>query len=86
MRTSTSVAIIGAGPAGLLLGHLLAQAGVPFVILEAQTREHVLGRIRAGVLEQGSVDLLAEHGLDADLRERGLTHHGIYLQFEGQRR
>jgi p-hydroxybenzoate 3-monooxygenase len=85
VRQSTSVAIIGAGPAGLLLGHLLAQAGVPFVILEAQTREHVLGRIRAGVLEQGSVDLLAEHGLDADLRARGLTHHGIYLQFEGQR-
>ncbi|KRC58570.1 4-hydroxybenzoate 3-monooxygenase [Agromyces sp. Root81] len=85
MPASTSVAIIGAGPAGLLLGHLLAQAGVPFVILEAQTREHVLGRIRAGVLEQGSVDLLAQHGLDADLRERGLTHHGIYLQYEGQR-
>jgi p-hydroxybenzoate 3-monooxygenase len=85
LRTTTSVTIIGAGPAGLMLGHLLAQAGVPFTILEAQTREHVLGRIRAGVLEQGSVDLLAEHGLDADLRERGLTHHGIYLQFEGRR-
>ena len=85
MRQSTSVAIIGAGPAGLMLGHLLAQAEVPFVILEAQTREHVLGRIRAGVLEQGSVDLLAEHGLDADLRERGLIHHGIYLQYEGRR-
>ena len=50
-----------------------------------RSREHVLGRIRAGVLEQGSVDILAEHGLDADLRDRGLTHHGIYLQFEGQR-
>ncbi|WP_216648726.1 4-hydroxybenzoate 3-monooxygenase [Agromyces agglutinans] len=79
------MAIIGAGPAGLMLGHLLAQAGVPFTILEAQTREHVLGRIRAGVLEQGSVDLLAEHGLDADLRARGLTHRGIHLQFERER-
>lgn len=85
MRRATSVAIIGAGPAGLLLGHLLAQAGVPFVILERQTREHVAGRIRAGVLEQGSVDLLAEHGLDTDLRRRGLTHRGIHLQFEGER-
>jgi p-hydroxybenzoate 3-monooxygenase len=85
VRESTGVAIIGAGPAGLLLGHILHQAGIPFTILEAQSREHVLGRIRAGVLEQGSVDLLAEYGLDADLRARGLTHHGIYLQFEGER-
>jgi p-hydroxybenzoate 3-monooxygenase len=85
VRKSTSVAIIGAGPAGLLLGHLLAQAEIPFTILEARSREHVLGRIRAGVLEQGSVDLLSEHGLDADLREHGLTHRGIYLQFEGER-
>lgn len=85
MRESTSVAIIGAGPAGLLLGHLLAQAGIAFRILEARSEEYVLGRIRAGVLEQGSVDLLAEHGLDSDLRARGLTHHGIYLQHDGER-
>ena len=82
MHQTTGVAIIGAGPAGLLLGHILGQAGVPFMILERSSREHVLGRIRAGVLEQGSVDILAELGLDARLRERGLTHHGIYLQFE----
>ena len=85
MRDSTTVAIIGAGPAGLLLGHLLAQAGIAFRILETRSEEHVLGRIRAGVLEQGSVDLLAQHGLDSDLRARGLTHHGIYLQHDGHR-
>lgn len=85
MRESTSVAIIGAGPAGLLLGHLLAQAGIGFRILEARSEEYVRGRIRAGVLEQGSVDLLAAHGLDSDLRARGLTHHGIYLQHDGER-
>lgn len=82
----TSVAIIGAGPAGLLLGHILGSAGVPFVILERSSREHVLGRIRAGVLEQGSVDILASLGLDGGLRERGLEHGGIHLQYEGERR
>ncbi|MBT2517515.1 4-hydroxybenzoate 3-monooxygenase [Streptomyces sp. ISL-90] len=82
----TSVAIIGAGPAGLLLGHILHQAGVPFVILERQSREYVLGRIRAGVLEQGSVDIVTELGLDTNLRARGLEHGGIYLQYEGERR
>ncbi|MET0974434.1 MAG: 4-hydroxybenzoate 3-monooxygenase [Leifsonia sp.] len=85
MRETTGVAIIGAGPAGLLLGHVLHQAGVPFTILEQKSREYVLGRIRAGVLEQGSVDILRDLGLDAGLRERGLTHGGIYLQFEGER-
>ncbi|MEY9951734.1 4-hydroxybenzoate 3-monooxygenase [Leifsonia sp. EB34] len=81
----TQVAIIGAGPAGLLLGHILRRAGVDFVILEQKSREYVLGRVRAGVLEQGSVDVLRELGLDADLAARGLTHHGIYLQYEGER-
>jgi p-hydroxybenzoate 3-monooxygenase len=81
----TQVAIVGAGPAGLLLGHILRRAGIDFVILEQKPLEYVLGRIRAGVLEQGSVDVLRELGLDADLRDHGLTHHGIYLQFEGQR-
>jgi p-hydroxybenzoate 3-monooxygenase len=85
VRETTGVAIIGAGPAGLLLGHILHQAGVPFTILEQKSKEYVLGRIRAGVLEQGSVDILAELGLDARLREKGLTHGGIYLQYEGQR-
>ncbi|MGH1549612.1 4-hydroxybenzoate 3-monooxygenase [Leifsonia poae] len=81
----TQVAIIGAGPAGLLLGHILQRAGIGFVILEQKSREYVLGRIRAGVLEQGSVDILRDLGLDADLEARGLTHHGIYLQYEGTR-
>jgi p-hydroxybenzoate 3-monooxygenase len=81
----TQVAIIGAGPAGLLLGHILRRAGIDFVILEQKSREYVLGRVRAGVLEQGSVDILRELGLDADLAERGLTHHGIYLQYAGRR-
>ena len=85
IRETTGVAIVGAGPAGLTLGHILAQAGVPFRIVEATTREHLLGRIRAGVLEQGTVDLLTSLGMDADLRARGLTHHGIYLQYEGER-
>ncbi|WP_424467428.1 4-hydroxybenzoate 3-monooxygenase [Pseudoclavibacter helvolus] len=84
-RQSTQVAIIGAGPAGLLLGHILGQAGIDYRILEARGREYVLGRIRAGVLEQDSVDLLAKFGLDADLKANGLTHHGIYLQHEGER-
>ncbi|PPG27708.1 4-hydroxybenzoate 3-monooxygenase [Pseudoclavibacter sp. RFBB5] len=82
---STQVAIIGAGPAGLLLGHILGQAGIDYRILEARDKEYVLGRIRAGVLEQDSVDLLAKFGLDADLKANGLTHHGIYLQHEGER-
>jgi p-hydroxybenzoate 3-monooxygenase len=81
----TQVAIIGAGPAGLLLGHILRRAGIGFVILEQKSREYVLGRIRAGVLEQGSVDILRDLELDSDLSERGLTHHGIYLQYEGLR-
>lgn len=81
----TQVVIIGAGPAGLLLGHILHRAGIPFVILEQRSREYILGRVRAGVLEQGSVDILRELGLDSDLNERGLTHHGIYLQYEGER-
>lgn len=82
---STSVAIIGAGPAGLLLGHILQQAGIPFTILERQNREHVLGRIRAGVLEQGSVDVLRELGLTGHLDAAGLEHGGIHLQFAGER-
>jgi p-hydroxybenzoate 3-monooxygenase len=85
MQQRTSVAIIGAGPAGLLLGHILHQAGVPFVILERTDREHLLGRIRAGVLEQGSVDTVAGLGLDFNLRTKGMEHRGIYLQSEGER-
>jgi p-hydroxybenzoate 3-monooxygenase len=81
----TSVAIIGAGPAGLLLGLLLAQANIDFVIVELRSKEHVLGRIRAGVLEEASVEVLTSVGLDERLREVGLVHDGIYLQFSGER-
>lgn len=85
MNVRTTVAIIGAGPAGLLLGHLLAKSGIDFVIVEQRSREYILGRVRAGVLEQSSVDVLAALGLDARLREAGLVHDGIYLQYAGHR-
>src|SRR5919112_2454557 len=81
----TQVAIIGSGPAGLLLGQLLHRAGIDTVILERRSREHVLSRIRAGVLEQGTVDLLAQAGVDARLRAEGLVHEGIALSFAGAR-
>jgi p-hydroxybenzoate 3-monooxygenase len=83
--TSTPVAIIGAGPAGLLLGQLLAKAGVDNVIIERQTPEYVLGRIRAGVLEQITVDALSSVGVDARMHQEGLPHHGFDLLFQGQR-
>ena len=81
----TQVAIIGAGPAGLLLGQLLHQAGIDNLILEQRSAGHVLGRIRAGVLEQGTVDLLERAGAAARLRAEGLAHDGIELLFGGQR-
>jgi p-hydroxybenzoate 3-monooxygenase len=82
---TTRVAIIGAGPAGLLLGVALQRAGVDFVIVENRTREYVLGRIRAGVLEQGSVETLTRLGVGKRLAREGLVHDGIYLQFAGER-
>ncbi len=81
----TQVAIIGAGPAGLALAHVLRRQGIEALVLEHRDRAYVEGRVRAGVLEQGSVDMLAELGLDARLRREGLAHHGVQLQFEGQR-
>lgn len=79
----TQVAIIGAGPAGLLLGQLLQGAGIDNVIIERSSREHVLSRIRAGVLEAGTVELLKSVGCDRVLRE-GLIHEGIELAFAGR--
>jgi p-hydroxybenzoate 3-monooxygenase len=79
------VAIVGAGPAGLLLSHLLDLAGVESVVVENRSRDHVLGRIRAGVLESSTVDLLTEVGLGDRLHREGLEHRGIYLQWPGER-
>ena len=81
----TQVVIVGAGPSGLLLGQLLHRAGVANIVLERQTGDYVLGRIRAGVLEQTTCDLLAEAGVDARLRAEGLPHDGIELCFGGVR-
>ena len=80
----TQVAIIGAGPAGLLLSHLLHLQGIASVVLEIQSRKHLEERIRAGVLEQGTVELLVEAGIGARLRREGLVHHGISLHFGGR--
>jgi p-hydroxybenzoate 3-monooxygenase len=85
MSKRTQVAIIGSGPAGLLLGQLLLKAGIETVILERQTRAHVLTRIRAGVLEQGTVALIDEAGCGARMHREGLIHHGIELSIRGQR-
>jgi len=81
----TQVGIIGAGPAGLTLGRLLENAGVETVVLEARSREYCEARIRAGVLEQGVVDLFDEAGVGERMRREGLVHHGISLQFDGER-
>jgi len=81
----TPVVIIGAGPSGLLLGQLLHKAGIDNVILERQSGEYVLGRIRAGVLEQTTVELLDEAGVGTRMHQDGLVHDGFELLFEGQR-
>ena len=81
----TQVAIIGGGPAGLLLGQLLHCYGIDNVIFERKDRDYILGRIRAGVLEQGTVGLLDEVGVSARLHHDGLVHHGIELAFGGAR-
>src|SRR5688572_2633917 len=79
------VAIIGAGPAGLLLGQLLHKAGIEALILERRSPEYVLGRVRAGVLERGTVELLERAGVAARLHEEGLLHAGIEISFNGAR-
>jgi p-hydroxybenzoate 3-monooxygenase len=81
----TQVAIIGAGPSGLLLGQLLQKAGVDNVIVERQSGDYVLGRIRAGVLEQTTVDLLDAAGVGDRMHREGLLHGGIELSFSGRR-
>ena len=81
----TSVVIVGAGPAGLLLGQLLHKAGIDNIILEQRSGDYVLRRIRAGVLEQVSVDLLEEAGAAERMHVEGLPHDGIELLFGGKR-
>ncbi|WP_280548793.1 4-hydroxybenzoate 3-monooxygenase [Halomonas sp. 11-S5] len=81
----TQVAIIGAGPSGLLLGQLLSRQGIDNVILERKSGEYVLSRIRAGVLEQGMVDLLREAGVDKRMDEEGEVHDGVELSLDNRR-
>jgi p-hydroxybenzoate 3-monooxygenase len=81
----TQVGIVGAGPAGLTLGRLLEEQGIEAVVLEDRSRDYVEHRIRAGVLEQGTVDLLNGAGVGERLRREGIVHHGIELQFDGER-
>ncbi len=83
--TRTQVAIVGAGPSGLLLGQLLSNAGIDNVIVERQSPDYVLGRIRAGVLEQTTADLLDEAGVGARMHAEGLVHDGFELCFGGAR-
>ncbi len=82
---STQVGIIGAGPAGLLMSHLLHRAGIDNVVLEQRDRQYTLDRIRAGVLEQGTVEFLTGAGLGDRLHSEALLHHGIYLQYGRER-
>ncbi|CAD7023888.1 4-hydroxybenzoate 3-monooxygenase [Pseudorhizobium halotolerans] len=80
----TQVVIIGSGPSGLLLGQLLTDAGIDNIILERVTKDYVLGRVRAGVLEEGMVELLDRAGAGARMHAEGLPHDGISLAFDGQ--
>ena len=85
MNQRTQVAIIGAGPSGLLLGQLLHKAGIDNIIVERQSGDYVLGRIRAGILEQVAVDLLREAGVGERVGREGIIHHSIELVFAGRR-
>lgn len=80
-QVRTQVGIVGAGPAGLVLSHLLHLQGIDSVVIENRTRKHVEERVRAGVLEQGTVDLLIETGVGERLKREGLVHHGVELRF-----
>jgi len=80
----TQVGIVGAGPAGLLLAHLLRREGIESVVLETRSREDIEATIRAGVLEQGTVDVLNESGVGERMMREGFTHHGIVLRFAGR--
>ena len=81
----TQIAIVGGGPSGLMLAHLLHLSGIESIVLERATEEHVAGRVRAGVLEQGTVDLLHAAGLGERLDREGMRHRGISIAFHGKR-
>jgi p-hydroxybenzoate 3-monooxygenase len=85
IQSRSQVGIVGAGPAGLMLGHLLDLAGIDSVIVETRSQDHVVERVRAGVLEQGTVDLMHEAGVGDRLRREGMRHEGIYIRFSGMR-
>ena len=85
MAVKTQVGIIGAGPAGLLLGHLLHLNHIDSVIIENRSRDYVIERVRAGVLEQGTVDMMIAMGVGGRLKREGLRHDGLYISFEGRR-
>ena len=82
-KLRTQVGIVGAGPAGLLLSHLLHREGIDSIVVEAQTRKYAEERIRAGVLEQGTTDLINQSGLGERMRREGLVHRGLELRFNG---
>src|SRR6476661_1660936 len=84
--TRTPVGIVGAGPAGLMLGHLLHLAGIDSVVIENRPQDYVIERVRAGVLEHATVDLLTQSGVGARLQREGLFHDGIYINVLGERR
>ena len=81
---ATKVGIIGAGPAGLMLSHLLHRQGIESVVLEQRSRDYVEKRVRAGVLEQGSADLLVNSGVGDRMQREGMLHDGIKLRFDGE--
>jgi len=84
MRRRTQVGIVGAGPAGLVLSHLLHREGIDSVVIEARSRQHCEQRVRAGVLEQGTVDLLTETGVGERMKREGLIHDGVEIRFREQ--
>src|SRR3954453_9693275 len=84
MAMRTQVAIVGGGPAGLMLGRLLELRGIESVVLELRDREYVQQRVRAGVLEQGTMDLMDEVGVGERMHREGLVHRGVELRFDGR--